>query len=72
MKANDYQNAEVEEIIGFWLSLNKRIKILIKQQTEATLDFKIELDQGKIADFRFLIIDYVDHLAHHINQITAP
>ncbi len=72
VKANDYQNAEVEEIIGFWLSLNKRIKILIKQQTEATLDFKIELDQGKIADFRFLIIDYVDHLAHHINQITAP
>ncbi|MEM7551027.1 MAG: hypothetical protein AAF363_15185 [Bacteroidota bacterium] len=34
VKAYDYQNAETEEILKCWLALNKRIKILIKQQTE--------------------------------------
>ncbi|MGB5497737.1 MAG: DinB family protein [Maribacter sp.] len=69
VKVNDYQNAETKEIVEFWVSLNNRIQILIEQQTEKTLDYKIELDTGNISDLRFLIKDYVDHLEHHLNQI---
>lgn len=69
VKANDYQNSDTKEIINFWLSINNRIKSLIKQQTEKTLNYEIELDNGKILDLRFLIKDYVDHLEHHLNQI---
>ncbi len=70
VNANDYQNSEIKEIVEFWMAINKRIKNLIKQQTEETLNFKIELDNGQISDLRFLMVDYVDHLEHHINQIT--
>ncbi|OJJ22195.1 hypothetical protein BKI52_09150 [marine bacterium AO1-C] len=71
VKANDYQNADIGEIIGFWLAINQRISILMKQQTEETLAFKIEVDKGEIADLRFLMTDYVDHLEHHIKQIKS-
>lgn len=69
VKVNDYQNAKTKEIVEFWLSINIRIKHLIKQQTEKTLNYKIELQKNNIADLRFLIKDYVDHMEHHLNQI---
>lgn len=69
VKVNDYQNAKTNEIVQFWLSINKRIKSLIELQTEKTLNYKIELKKDNISDLRFLIKDYVDHLEHHLNQI---
>ncbi|WP_025743312.1 DinB family protein [Aquimarina pacifica] len=69
VKVNDYQNAKTKEIIEFWLSINNRIKNIIELQTEKTLSYKIELGKGNISDLEFLIIDYVDHLEHHLNQI---
>lgn len=69
VKANDYQNSEMIEIIEFWMSINNRIKNLMQQQSEKTLDFKIEFDSGSISDLRFLMQDYVVHMEHHLNQI---
>ena len=69
VKANNYQNSEIKEILEFWLTINKRIKHLIEEQSEKTLNFKIELSDGTYSDLRFLIHDYVDHLEHHLNQI---
>ena len=69
VKVNDYQNAETNEIVEFWLSINNQISNLIKLQTEKTLNYKIELEKDNISDLRFLMKDYVDHLEHHLNQI---
>jgi hypothetical protein len=69
VKANDYQNSEIKEIVELWVSINNRIKNLMKQQSEKTLNYKIELDNKSITDLRFLMNDYVDHLEHHLNQI---
>ena len=69
VKANDYQNSQIEVITNLWLSINNQIKNLIKKQDETTLSYKIELDNNNISDLRFLIGDYVDHLEHHLNQI---
>jgi hypothetical protein len=69
VKANDYQNAKSHEMIAFWLAINHRIKALIALQTEETLTYEIELGENNISDLRFLMKDYVDHLAHHLNQI---
>ncbi|MBW1294806.1 DinB family protein [Aquimarina litoralis] len=69
VKANDYQNSDTEEIVKLWNSINIRILNIIKVQTEQTLNFKIELDKNSFADLRFLMIDYVDHLEHHLKQI---
>ena len=69
VKANDYQHAKLKEITNFWSAINNRICYLIKQQTEETLSYKIEVNNGEISDLRFLIKDYVNHLEHHLNQI---
>ncbi|WP_400080625.1 DinB family protein [Winogradskyella sp. R77965] len=67
--ANDYNNAETKDIIDFWMAINKRIISLIQQQTETTLSYKIQVDENEVIDLRFLMVDYVDHLEHHLNQI---
>jgi hypothetical protein len=69
--ANDYQNAEISELLQFWLSLNKRIVHIMQLQTDASLQAKIELPDGQIADLRFLMVDYVDHLEYHLKQILT-
>ena len=70
VKANDYQNAELEEVVNFWLAINRRILYLMKQQTDDTLCYEIVLDSGDISDLKFLIEDYVDHLEHHLKQLV--
>lgn len=71
VKANDYQNSDVDHLIEFWMSINKRIINLMRIQTKMTLDFQIVLEKGKISDLKFLMVDYVDHLEHHLNQIKT-
>ena len=71
VKANDYQSSEINEIVELWISINNRIKHLKKQQTDKTLNFKIELNKETISDLRFLMKDYVDHLEYHLNQIKS-
>lgn len=71
VKANDYQNSEVKELLSFWLSLNKRIKEIIKSLNDETLKFKIELDDKTIVDLKFLIQDYIKHLSYHLTQIKS-
>lgn len=71
VKVNDYQNAETNEIVEFWLSINNRIKTIMKLQTQKTLNYKIELEKDDITDLRFLMNDYVEHMEHHLNQIIS-
>ncbi len=72
VKANEYQNAEIKEITDLLWAINMQIKRLMLLQTPQTLNYKIELPDGKISDLRFLMKDYVDHFEHHINQIIKP
>lgn len=69
VKANDYQNSETQELLNFWLSINKRIKKVIEKQTEETLKYKVQINDETIVDLKLLIKDYIDHLVHHLQQI---
>ena len=69
VKANDYQNSDLKQLLDFWLSLNYRIVDLISAQTDDTLAYEIRLDDGQIRNLKFLIKDYVNHTEHHLNQI---
>lgn len=69
VKANDYQNADLQELIILWLSLNRRIQQVMLLQNEQTLSYPIILPDGANTDLRFLMMDYVDHLEHHVKQI---
>ncbi|MEM6723466.1 MAG: DinB family protein [Bacteroidota bacterium] len=69
--ANNYQAAELGELSNFWLAINQRIIQLMKHQTDTTLAYPILQPDGSPADLRFLMVDYVDHLAYHVRQIVA-
>lgn len=69
VKANNYQGANIHEIIQIWLAVNQRIKTVMNHQTDSTLNYQIELYKDQFTDLRFLMTDYVDHIAHHLNQI---
>ncbi|NME71475.1 DinB family protein [Flammeovirga aprica] len=71
VKANDYQSADLNELLQFFRSINNRILKVMEMQTDESLSFRIELGNGEAADLRFLMIDYVDHLAHHLKQIQG-
>ena len=71
VRSNDYQNAELSELISCWLALNKRITKVIELRQKKDLDLKILLTEGETIDLRFLIIDYVEHLEWHVNQILG-
>lgn len=71
VKANRYQESDINELLQLWTGLNLQIMRLMKQQTEETLNYEIELPDGSFSDLRFLMIDYVDHLEHHLNQIIT-
>ena len=67
--ANAYQDADMSELLPLWLALNKRILKVMEKQTEAALNYRIELPDGQLSDLRFLMTDYVDHLEYHLKQI---
>ena len=67
--ANDYQHAYIEELRSFWVSINTRIREVIIAQTEESLAFPIIIGPEEKSDLRFLMTDYVDHLAYHLKQV---
>lgn len=69
VRANNYQDAEMEELCKFWAAINTRIQKVILMQTEQTLAYPIDLGNGDLVDLVFLIRDYADHLEHHLHQI---
>lgn len=71
VKANNYQEARIVKITKLWLEVNKRILNIMKDQTEIMLNYEIEISEGEFSDLRFLMIDYVNHLEHHLNQINT-
>jgi hypothetical protein len=67
--ANDYQHAEIAELLSVWHALNQRIIKVMLNQTEETLAYQIILGDGQLRDLRFLMVDYVDHLEYHLKQV---
>ena len=70
VKVNNYQNAEIEDLLDLWKSVNKRIMDVMSEQSQESLNYKVELDNGKIEDLKFLMIAYVVHLEYHLKQIV--
>jgi hypothetical protein len=69
--ANNYQEAELGEILDLWRALNRRIATVMARQTPETLKYEIMLDGRQIETLEFLMRDYVRHLEHHLGQIFS-
>jgi hypothetical protein len=68
---NQYQTMDINELIQLWLSLNKQIIRILKNVDKKALDYKIIMSDQSVFDLKFLMIDYVEHLEYHINQIKS-
>jgi DinB family protein len=71
VSANDYQSADIPELLQLWLSLNRQIVRIMNNQTDERLSLKVLFTNGETADLKFLMTDYPEHMQIHINQITA-
>jgi len=68
VRVNQYQVADITELIQLLKALNQRIILVIKSLNSTSLDKPIMIGEKKL-DLRFLIEDYAEHLQHHVTQI---
>ncbi len=67
--ANDYQNANLENLISLWLALNIQVQRVIESFDENQLQYLLIIPSGEFKDLQFLATDYIEHMEHHFNQI---
>jgi hypothetical protein len=72
VKAQHYQDADINELLILWESINDQIiRVLANYPVNRS---QIQCDTGKKeVSFRtvsWLALDYVDHLKHHLKQIV--
>jgi hypothetical protein len=63
-----YNHIESKQIISFWTIYNKQIIEIIKRIPKENLEKQIKIGNNLLT-LEFLIIDYVEHLEHHLKQI---
>ena len=63
-----YNQIESKQIISFWTIYNNQIIEIIKRIPKENLEKQIKIGDN-ILTLEFLIIDYVEHLEHHLKQI---
>lgn len=67
-----YQNMPVEDLLTLWRLINRQIVKVLKSYPNNRRE--AVCDTGKNAlelhTVEFLVSDYLDHLLHHLNQIT--
>ncbi|XOV93636.1 MAG: DinB family protein [Bacteroidota bacterium] len=70
VKANNYQEAELNDVFGLYQAINIRILAIMEMQTEKTLAYEVVIpNDGKTTDLKFIMTDYADHMEHHLEQI---
>lgn len=63
-----HQNINGQQIISFWTLYNKHIIEIIKRIPEEKLKNQVNVGD-ELVTLDFLIIDYVEHLEHHLKQV---
>jgi len=64
-----YQKIDSSQIINFWTIYNRQLIEIIKRIPIENLTNQIRIGENLLT-LEFIIIDYVDHLEHHLKKIT--
>lgn len=64
-----YHLIDSKQIISFWTIYNKQLIEIIKRIPTENLKRQIKVGEN-ILTIEFLITDYVEHLEHHLKQVT--
>ena len=67
-KFSFHQQIDWEQMVSFWTEYNKQLIEIIKRIPPENLGRQVKVGND-LQTLEFLIVDYVDHLEHHLNQI---
>jgi hypothetical protein len=65
-----YQEIERTQIIHFWTIYNRQLLEIIKRIPEERLMNQVKVGE-KLLTLEYLIVDYVEHLEHHLKQVIT-
>lgn len=69
----DYQTIPTDELVCFWMTINRQIIRIISKIPEGKLLYLCDIGDNKYITLAELIQDYVRHMEHHLGQIfRAP
>jgi DinB superfamily len=77
VRANNYRKMETEDILTYWVTLNRQIVHIVKNISDDKLAVECSLgnaafrDDGKTKTLLWLIEDYLVHMEYHLKQITG-
>ncbi len=63
-----HQEIEAEQLINFWTVYNRQILEIVKRIPVENLKRQIEIGSESYT-LEFVIVDYVDHMEHHLKQV---
>jgi hypothetical protein len=69
VESQKYNSANWRELIVFWQTYNFHIAHIIENVSTEVLQNKITIRNAGTFTLEFIMIDYVEHLKHHLNQI---
>jgi len=58
--------------VEFWTVYNRHLLHLIETMPREFLARECRIGIGDPVTLEFLMVDYVDHMEHHLNQILNP
>lgn len=63
-----YQDVDSNDIVDYWISLNKHVIRVIRGIPPEKLKYLFVMGDGKTVTLEWLIQDYLDHMEHHLQQ----
>jgi hypothetical protein len=69
VNANAYQERSWEDLVALWTIYNRHLIHVMEHAPKAALGALCRIGAGDPVTLEFLMIDYVDHLQHHLHQI---
>ncbi|GLX70541.1 DinB family protein [Paenibacillus glycanilyticus] len=71
VEAQSYGNAHVDDVITLWESLNRAMaRVIAAIPDDRSLSRQVKLPSGELHTLEWLIMDYMVHLEHHLQQIS--
>jgi hypothetical protein len=68
---NHYHDLPLTHLVGLWAALNRQIAHVVAQIPTEKLFYTIIIPSGEAKTLEWLIIDYVEHMEHHLVQIRS-
>lgn len=66
---NNYQQLPAGHLLSLWQQLNRQIIYVIENIPAEKLSTPVIIPPAKNETLQWLIVDYVDHMEHHLRQI---